>query len=289
MTVNGETTKTPSTDEQGRAEFTGLPAGANGARRGHRRRRAAAVRAVHRADLRRASRDPGRGHRAGGRAARSRKRRKPRPRPPVKGVVVLGGNSRIIMEFPDDSLRVFYMLEIVNNARDARGHRRAAHHRPAGRAPPARRRSRGRRRRRRSPATAITVTGPFASGVTPVQVGVPAAVQQLRRSTIEQTWPAAVEQVTVGVAEGRRAVDCRRRSSRSSATSSGEDGDVFVLASGPALPAGRHADDAADRSARAQPRRRATSRSASRSRSSLLGVWLALHRARRAARVAAGV
>jgi len=30
--------------------------------------------------------------------------------------VVLGGNSRIVFEYPDDLMRVYYMLEIVNNA-----------------------------------------------------------------------------------------------------------------------------------------------------------------------------
>src|SRR5205814_8749625 len=38
--------------------------------------------------------------------------------PPVKGAVVLGGNSRIIFEFPDDLMRVYFMLEIINNARN---------------------------------------------------------------------------------------------------------------------------------------------------------------------------
>ena len=37
--------------------------------------------------------------------------------PPVKGVVVFNPNSRVMMEFRDDALQVFYVLEIVNNAR----------------------------------------------------------------------------------------------------------------------------------------------------------------------------
>src|SRR4051812_35840887 len=37
--------------------------------------------------------------------------------PPVKGVVVFNPNSRVMLEFRDDSLNVFYVLEILNNAR----------------------------------------------------------------------------------------------------------------------------------------------------------------------------
>src|SRR5205085_8239222 len=37
--------------------------------------------------------------------------------PPVKGTVVFGGDTRLLMQFHDDALQVFYVLEIVNNAR----------------------------------------------------------------------------------------------------------------------------------------------------------------------------
>ena len=37
--------------------------------------------------------------------------------PPRQGVVDIGGDSRIIFEFQGDMLTVFYILEIVNNAR----------------------------------------------------------------------------------------------------------------------------------------------------------------------------
>ena len=37
--------------------------------------------------------------------------------PPVKGVVSLGPNSRMAIEFQDDALQMFYILDIVNNAR----------------------------------------------------------------------------------------------------------------------------------------------------------------------------
>jgi hypothetical protein len=37
--------------------------------------------------------------------------------PPRRGIVVFGGESRVILEFQDDNLQVFYLLDIVNNAR----------------------------------------------------------------------------------------------------------------------------------------------------------------------------
>lgn len=37
--------------------------------------------------------------------------------PAVPGVVVLGPNSRTVLQFNDDALQVFYVLDIVNNAR----------------------------------------------------------------------------------------------------------------------------------------------------------------------------
>ena len=46
----------------------------------------------------------------GGRRRRASSRRAP-------GVVVFGGESRIILEFQDDNLQVFYLLDIVNSAR----------------------------------------------------------------------------------------------------------------------------------------------------------------------------
>ncbi len=37
--------------------------------------------------------------------------------PARQGVVVFGGETRIILEFQDDNLQVFYLLDIVNSAR----------------------------------------------------------------------------------------------------------------------------------------------------------------------------
>jgi hypothetical protein len=37
--------------------------------------------------------------------------------PAVQGTVVFGGNSRVLMQFTDDTLQVYYVLDVVNNAR----------------------------------------------------------------------------------------------------------------------------------------------------------------------------
>lgn len=37
--------------------------------------------------------------------------------PPVKGILVFGGDTRVVFEFQDDVLRGFYLLDIVNTAR----------------------------------------------------------------------------------------------------------------------------------------------------------------------------
>ena len=51
-------------------------------------------------------------------AARDKAAREEAARQPARqGIVVFGGESRIIFEFQDDNLQVFYLLDIVNNAR----------------------------------------------------------------------------------------------------------------------------------------------------------------------------
>jgi hypothetical protein len=51
-------------------------------------------------------------------AAREKAAREEAARQPARqGIVVFGGESRIILEFQDDNLQVFYLLDIVNNAR----------------------------------------------------------------------------------------------------------------------------------------------------------------------------
>jgi len=117
--------------------------------------------------------------------------------PPLQGTVVLGGDSRVVMEFRDDELTVFYVLEIVNTARrrvdiggplvfdlpdEAQGATVLE-----GSTPNATVRD-----------DRVTVTGPFAAGGTPLQIAyrLPHSTDTL---TLTQPWPARLEQVLVMV------------------------------------------------------------------------------------------
>lgn len=155
--------------------------------------------------------------------------------PPVRGSVVFGPNSRILMEFQDDSLRVFYVLDIVNTARarvDIGGPLLLTL--PTGAA--------GANVLQGSSPTAtvsgdrVTVTGPFAPGSTSVQVAF-----QLRYDrpdvTIEQILPAAVEQLAVGV-ERIGSLSLASPQFSTVGEVKAENGTPFLLGSGPGLPAG---------------------------------------------------
>jgi hypothetical protein len=233
MTVNGETKKAV-TDEQGRAEFKGLPAGANG----H------ADATVNGEQL---QSDPFVVPASGGlrvilvagiAQAQERKKKEEAEAaaaPPVQGTVVLGGNSRIIFEFPDDLMRVYYMLEIVNNARN-----RVDIGGPliidlpqgtAGASP-----LDGSSQQATIAGSRITVTGPFASGVTNVQVGFQLPFNT-SSTTIEQTWPVPLEQLTVASTKAG-AVSFSSPQFSSVGDVKGDDGTPFILASGPGIKAG---------------------------------------------------
>ena len=212
----GSVSKTATTDEQGRAEFKGLPAGAEG-------KAEADVDGEHLAS------DPFVVPRSGGlrvilvaglaKAAERKKQEETQAAaaaPPVRGAVTLGGNSRIVFEYPDDLMRVYYMLEIVNNARtrvDIGGPLIIDLPTEAAGASPLE----GSSPQATISGSRITVTGPFASGVTPVQVGFQLPFNSANL-TMEQKWPAPLEQVTVASQKLGRCRS-RLRSSPASATS----------------------------------------------------------------------
>jgi hypothetical protein len=154
--------------------------------------------------------------------------------PPVKGTVVFGDNTRTLVQFKDDMLEVYYILEIVNSARarvDIGGPlvmelpKAALGASTVEGSSPSATVSNGR----------LVVTGPFASGTTAVQVGF-----RLRYSgdqlTLTQAWPAAVQRVIVGV---ERVGGLRVSSPQFSATNDVPTGDgaTFILGNGPALAA----------------------------------------------------
>ena len=264
----------PSPTTAGRAEFTGLPAGQEG-------RAAATVDGeAMESDpftvptTRRPARHPRGRHRQGGRA-QGREAARAAAAPAGEGH---GGLRR--QQPRADAVRRRRAAGLLR-ARDrqqrprARGHRRPARHRPAARHE-RRHAARGHRRRRPpSPATASPSPDRSPPGTTPVQIGYRLAYDSRSPSRWTQPWPAAFQQVTVGVAEDRRADAPRRRSSPTSGTSRRRTARCSCSAAGRALAAGtpltRHADEPA------VPQPHAALRGARRWRpaSSCFGVWLA--------------
>ena len=230
MTVNGESRKA-TTDEQGRAEFKGLPAGTMGQAQadvnGERLQsdpftvptqgglRVILVAGIAAAKARQAKED------AAAAAA-----------PPVKGTVFLSGNSRIIFEYPDDLMRVYYMLEIVNNARsrvDIGGPLVIDLPTEAAGASPLD----GNSTQATVAGNRITVVGPFASGVTPVQIAfqLPFSSSTL---TVQQKFPVMLEEVTVG-SQQIPGLSIASQQFSSVGSMKAADGSDFLLASGPAV------------------------------------------------------
>ena len=155
--------------------------------------------------------------------------------PAVKGSVVFGGDTRILMQFNNDRLQVFYVLEIVNNARsrvDIGGPLIMDLPRVAAGA--------GTLEGSTPSATItdnrLTVLGPFAPGVTAVQVGFsyPYTTSDVR---FEQKFPVSLQQVTVGVQQvGQLQVSSPQFTQTRNLST--EDGVIFAIGSGPTLPAG---------------------------------------------------
>ena len=194
VTVNG-TSRTVTTDEQGRAEFTGLPAGE--------------ARAEATVDGETLTSQPFAVPTTGGvrvmlvaglaQAAERKKREEAAAlaAPPTKGVVVLGGDSRIVLEFNNDSLFAFYLLEIVNSARtrvdiggplvlqlppEAVGAQIREGSSPAAEVD----------------GNRVTVRGPFAPGTTSVQIEFSVRFTKAMQ-TFAQPFPVPLQRAIVGV------------------------------------------------------------------------------------------
>ena len=232
--TQGSVSRTATTDDEGRAQFKDLPAGSN-------------WRAETTVDGEALASDPFTVPAAGGlrvilvaglaKAAEQKRQDEAQAleAPPVKGTVVLGGDTRLLMQFRDDALQVFYVLDIINNARN-----RVDIGGPLIIDLPSNAAGAGTLEGSTPAATVngnrLTIVGPFAPGTTSVQVG-----YQLRydSSTLrfEQAWPAALQQVTVGVQKvGNLAISSPQfLQTRDLST---DDGVVFVIGSGAGLPAG---------------------------------------------------
>ena len=230
----GGVTRTAGTDEQGRAEFVDLPVGAAATAEatvdGERLvsqpftvPSTGGLRVILVAGLERAA------------ARREEEAAAAAAAPPVSGAVILGGDSRILMQFSDDALQVFYVLDIVNSARapvniggplivdlpSGAGGASVL----AGSSPSA-----------TVSGDRVTITGPFAPGTTSVQVGFRLRLDR-PNVTVRQTFPAALQQVTVAVQKiGGLSMTSEQYSSVDEVRS--DDGTLFLLATGPALPAG---------------------------------------------------
>lgn len=154
---------------------------------------------------------------------------------PVKGIVVLGPESRIIAEMSSDRLTIYYILQVVNSARtpvdiggplvfdlpaEARGTTVLEGSSPQATANGAR----------------VNVTGPFAPGTTDVQ-----AAYELPYSgpvaRFEQRWPAALPQVTILVPQiGGLSIASPQASSKQEMNYQGQ---LVIFARGPGLAAGQ--------------------------------------------------
>lgn len=115
--------------------------------------------------------------------------------PARPGVVEFGPESRIIFEFQNDTLTVFYLLEVVNNARtpiDIGGP--IIMELPTG--------ASGVSMMQGSSPTAsvrgdiLTITGPFAPGKTLAQLGF-SLPQAGAATSVQQKWPIALAQLMV--------------------------------------------------------------------------------------------
>jgi len=155
--------------------------------------------------------------------------------PPVPGSVTLGPNTRVLLEFQDDTLQVFYVLEILNpSAASAdiggplildlpRGAAGAAV--LQGSAPTA-----------SASGDRLTVTGPFAPGATSVQLGF-RLLYDTPSITLRQRWPVGLDQLTVALEKVGAATMTSPQFSTVGEVNA-ESGTPFLLASGPAMPAG---------------------------------------------------
>jgi hypothetical protein len=233
ITIGGAT-RSATTDAEGRAEFTNLPAGGE-----------VIARATVDGEALESQRlvvPPSGGLRvilvAG--MAEAAKRRveeeaKAAALPPIRGTVVIGGNSRVHVEFNDDQLRVFYLLEVVNNARsrvDIGGPLIIELPRAA----------QGAALLPDSAQTAsvsgdvVTVTGPFASGTTNVQVGYTLDFDD-PEFTLSQVFPAPLQQVLLVVQRNGSVGASSPQVSQMGERQAGN-GTAFLVGQGPTLPAG---------------------------------------------------
>ncbi len=155
-------------------------------------------------------------------------------KPARAGVVVFGGETRIILEFQDDNLQVFYLLDIVNGARTPIDvGEPLVIELPDGAV--------GAGAMQGSSSLAmvqgdrIRINGPFPPGTTWVQVGYRYPYRGDRVS-LSQKWPAAIEQLFVAAEKvGNLQIASPQFASQQDAQAAGA---PFVMATGGRINAG---------------------------------------------------
>jgi len=231
VTLKGaQISKTETTDAQGRATFTGMAVGTV----------VVAIAEVDGETLQSQEFDiPARGGVrvalvSGLKAVQERERAaadagaKEAPRP---GMVVFGGETRVIFEFEDDNLNAFYLLDIVNSARTPidPGAPLVIELPPGavgastmdGSSPLA-----------SVSGTRVTINGPFPPGTTGVQFAYTLPYDS-DTVTIEQPWPAPVEEMFVAIEQvGALKLSSPQLPDQQEAEASGT---KFVMARGPRL------------------------------------------------------
>lgn len=154
--------------------------------------------------------------------------------PARQGVVVFGGETRVILEFQDDNLRVFYLLDIVNTARtpiDVGDP--LIIQLPDG--------ALGAGAMEGSSTLAVVqgdrirINGPFPPGTTQVQVGYRFPYEG-DQATLVQRWPAAIEQLFVAAEKVGGLQLASPQFMRQQEASAG--GSPFLMATGGRLNAG---------------------------------------------------
>lgn len=154
--------------------------------------------------------------------------------PARTGAVVFGGESRIIVEFQDDRLQVFYLLDIVNSARtpiDTGGPMFVDLPEIAAGAAT----MQGSSSLASLQGNRLRLNGPFPPGTTSVQVGFRLPYSG-DRVTLTQKWPAALEQVFVAAEKvGDIQIDSPQFANKQEANASGT---PFLMATGGRINAG---------------------------------------------------
>ena len=223
----GSKVQTAKTDDSGRAQFGGLPPGAS--------LKAVAVVDGERLESQEFPAPSQGGVRLLLVATDNTKKPEPAATAPVSGQVALAGDSRIVLEPGDETIQVYYILDIVNSARA-----------PVNLATPfvfdmptgavGSTAIEGSSPQAKVNGTRVSVQGPFAPGRTSVQVGceLPVAADTLQ---VTQQFPAPLERLAVIVKKvGPTTLSSPQIATQRDLTAEGQ---TFILATGGAVAAGQ--------------------------------------------------